>query len=311
MIYRAQKHSLIEPNHRSSEADISYLQGLRSHKLELVKSEVSLEAPPSFLTNTPLGEAIAPSQEKTISHGETSVRKKQPSRRTQKPTWLLEELSFTMNKMSLAGLVFGLMVLGTLFFVIGFLAAVATLGTNTKPTHPSWSSLNSAPPQMQAAIAGGTGLVGQVAGKLLRDEATKLQSKMGGGVLAGAITQHVPAPLQPFAQQAQNRFSAMAQQNINRAFNPVLSATRPTNRLVSHGATPGAASPFAPHQGYQPQPQAPQGYPTQNAYPAPAPVYPNAQQAYTPAPRYNAAPQRGYAPPPQGYGPAPSGYPHH
>ncbi|HCU06448.1 MAG TPA: hypothetical protein DIC42_02540, partial [Holosporales bacterium] len=41
-----------------------------------------------------------------------------------KKDWTTEELNFSMNKISMAGLIFGLMFLGSLFFLIGFLVAV-------------------------------------------------------------------------------------------------------------------------------------------------------------------------------------------
>lgn len=41
-----------------------------------------------------------------------------------KKNWTTEELHFSMNKISMAGLIFGLMFLGSLFFLIGFLVAV-------------------------------------------------------------------------------------------------------------------------------------------------------------------------------------------
>lgn len=43
-------------------------------------------------------------------------------------TWIKEELNFSMNKISMAGLLFGLMFLGSVFFLIGFLVAVNLYG---------------------------------------------------------------------------------------------------------------------------------------------------------------------------------------
>lgn len=43
-------------------------------------------------------------------------------------TWIKEELNFSMNKISMAGLLFGLMFLGSIFFLIGFLVAVNLYG---------------------------------------------------------------------------------------------------------------------------------------------------------------------------------------
>ncbi len=301
MIFRAKKNSLLEVQNRSLDSDIAYLHGLRNHKLELVKSQVSQDAPPSFLTNTPLGETLKSPKAPSNFPSESIVKKKQPSKKIQKTTWLLEELSFTMNKMSLAGLVFGLMVLGTLFFVIGFLAAVATLGTNSKQTHHSWATLSSGP---GAAAGAATGLAGRIAGKLIRDEAVKLEAKMGGGALGGVITQHVPAPLQPFAQQAQNRFASMGQQGINRVATPLIAGVRGPQRFAAPAPTPGAASPFAPRPSFQ-QPPLPQRPAAPVAYPPP--TYP-APQPYTSPSRTAPSAQNRYAP--QGYPPPPTGSVH-
>jgi len=38
--------------------------------------------------------------------------------------WIKQELTFSMNKISITGLIFGLMLLGSIFFLIGFLVAV-------------------------------------------------------------------------------------------------------------------------------------------------------------------------------------------
>lgn len=296
VIYRAPKSPYIELPDSLKEADGSYLQGLRNHKLELVKSEVSQEAPPSFLTKTPLGQPLEPAKNQSILHNEPSAHKKRPPKKNQQAPWLSQELSFTMNKMSLAGMVFGLMVLGTLFFVIGFLAAVATLGPTPQATqHNSWATVNGP----TGAGAAGGGLVGRIAGKLIHDEAIKLESKVGGGVLGGAITQHVPPALQPFAQQAQNKFAMAAQQNINRAANPMITGVRGPSRIAPQPAAI-PTSPFAPHPTNQPSLQ--QGYPMAGPYQSVPP------QPYAPPPNYGPPAPRGYNPPPPGYGMPAPGY---
>jgi hypothetical protein len=48
--------------------------------------------------------------------------------------WMKEELYFSMNKISLAGLFFGLMFLGSIFFLIGFLVAVNLYGNKPSPS---------------------------------------------------------------------------------------------------------------------------------------------------------------------------------
>lgn len=46
-------------------------------------------------------------------------------------SWLEEEVPFSMNKISIFGLIFGLMFMGALFFLTGFLAAVSMLGLSS------------------------------------------------------------------------------------------------------------------------------------------------------------------------------------
>lgn len=119
-----------------------------------------------------------------------------------------------MNKVSLAGLIFGLTIIGSLFFVIGFLAAVATFGTGSfaAPT-TSWASANG--PDKKNGAAGALGkFAGAVGGKLLHDRVVHLQSKLGGGALSKVVN-HIPPSLQPFAVQAQNHLAIKSQQRIN------------------------------------------------------------------------------------------------
>ncbi|MDP2193139.1 MAG: hypothetical protein Q8K36_01235, partial [Alphaproteobacteria bacterium] len=50
--------------------------------------------------------------------------------------WTNEELNFSMNKISMAGLIFGLMFLGSIFFLIGFLVAVNLYDQKPDPLCP-------------------------------------------------------------------------------------------------------------------------------------------------------------------------------
>ncbi|WP_032113700.1 hypothetical protein [Candidatus Paracaedibacter symbiosus] len=161
---------------------------------------------PKFLTGGPL------LQSADLEISRQQLGKAGSSRRSRIAltyNWLLEELSFSMNKISLAGLIFGLMVLGSLFFVIGFLAAVATFGTGRSSSSTSWASANQ---EHKGSTAVGK-LAGTVGGKLLRDEVIKVESKLGGGALSKVVN-HVPPALQPFAAQAQNQLAIKSQQHI-------------------------------------------------------------------------------------------------
>jgi hypothetical protein len=118
-----------------------------------------------------------------------------------------------MSKMSLAGLIFGLTILGGLFFLIGFLAAIASFGTSGSATPTTWASANT------SVKAGGAADViskfaGSVGGKLIHDQVIHLQAKLGGGALSKVVN-HIPPSLQPFAVQAQNHLAIKSQQHIN------------------------------------------------------------------------------------------------
>ncbi len=65
--------------------------------------------------NTQRHERVKPKKEQTTIYNFLERFKKD---------WTTEELNFSMNKISMAGLIFGLMFLGSLFFLIGFLVAV-------------------------------------------------------------------------------------------------------------------------------------------------------------------------------------------
>lgn len=220
--------------------------------------------------------------------------------------WLLEELSFSMNKISLAGLIIGLMVLGSLFFVIGFLAAVATFGTGNTASPTTWASANSAQQGTSSAIGKFAESVG---GKLLHDQVIKIESKLSGGALSKVINQ-VPPSLQPFATQAQNRLAIRAQQQVNslpgvaagafadRTFGsaqrmpPSGQAAGASSQEFARASLPAAPTPpaFAPRQQQQQQGAQPQyrpypGQPQQQPYiiaPAPPPQQPQRYQQMPP-----------------------------
>lgn len=167
------------------------------------------EAPiPEFLTSGPLLKS------RNLEVNRQQLGKKPLSSRHSRLgytyNWLLEELSFSMNKISLAGLIVGLMVLGSLFFVIGFLAAIATFGTGGGTSPTTWASANSQPQGSPSAIGKFAEAVG---GKLLHDQAIKIESRLGGGALSKVVS-HVPPSLQPFAAQAQNQLAIKAQQQV-------------------------------------------------------------------------------------------------
>lgn len=184
-----------------------------------------------------------------------------------------------MNKISLAGLVFGLMVLGSLFFVIGFLSAIATFGTGSTSTPPSWANINQAASDSQNAFGK---LAGAIGGKLLHDQAIKLESKLGGGALA-KVVHAVPPSLQPFAAQAQNHLALKAQQGISGLSANIQNGGFGPRRFgaAHYGNTPR----------YQPQSPLPApAIPQRKVPPAFAP-HPQ-QQQYAGQPLYRVSPQQ-------------------
>lgn len=229
--------------------------------------------------------------------------------------WIYEEISFSMNKLSLFGLVFGLMILGALFFTMGFLVAVATLNhrtTQQAQQQGTWSTANVAPqqpgimaqpgsPPPQPAVASppqpaaphaapGGKAPGGIVGSILQRETLKIESKLGGGAVSGALS-HVPAPLQPFAVHAQNRATARVQGNVAGAAGAVSSGQYPGTPVPNQPQGPQAGPQYpqplepqpyggtvGPQQSYAPPPppQQPQYAPPPpaGAYGAPSPLYP-------------------------------------
>ncbi|CAO4841349.1 MAG: hypothetical protein CNLJKLNK_01117 [Holosporales bacterium] len=70
-------------------------------------------------------------------------------------TWINQELNFSMNKISVAGLLFGLMFLGSVFFLIGFLVAFNLYSHNTGNTAVTQVYRSVMP--SQTAVISGTG----------------------------------------------------------------------------------------------------------------------------------------------------------
>lgn len=259
-------------------------------------SSKQLESPiPNFLSGGPL-----------LQSRELKIKRQQLGKKPQSSrhshfgyayNWLLEELSFSMNKISLAGLIVGLMVLGSLFFIIGFLAAIATFGTGGTASPTTWASANSQQQSHPSAIGKFAEAVG---GKLIHDQAIKVESRLGGGALSKVVN-HVPPSLQPFALQAQNQLAIRSQQQIDGLPGAMQGA------FSSH--TFGSAQ-HAPHArnnpNYQPQSSTGSQLPPRQASPAFAPQQQHHLQQ-GPQPQYRPYPGQAQATPqllnPQNYQP--------
>jgi hypothetical protein len=276
-------------------------------------SSVSHSPPPSFLTKTPLGTSNEEAVEFTPrhelpanrqryegmkptlpSHRQTFEQAKQAPEKLKKKTnwlkksaevhkrvskngivhrWVYEEVGLSMSKMSIMSMVLGLLFLGILFFIIGFLAAVATLktqeGGKAHSSQSAWQASNKPAhdqPGVSDALGGiAAGMGGRFVNQTLNKEFQPLNSAIG------KVAKVVPAPLQPFARYGINTGRLQAKEGV-----------RQVNPFVPHGRRVAAQQPYgsvqpqpqlqqqyamAQPQGYPLSNSAPQGYPQQMAFP--------------------------------------------
>lgn len=179
---------------------------------------------------------------------------------TFKHQWIDEELFFTMNKLSLLGLVITLMFLGTLFFLSGFLMAVNLYGIGDPKGQAQMASLNQPHTPTPGYIQGRhQPTVVKGAAKVAPQYAT-----MGGVAM-------VPQP----------RLPSNVQQNKK-----VQHAAYPPQQSVAAPVYPSQQ--YVQHHPYPPQMPVPQNMNGYAAYPAHVPV--------AAAPGYNPA-YAGSAPP--------------
>lgn len=181
-----------------------------------------------------------------------------------------------MSKMSIIGLILGLLFLGALFFIIGFLAAVSTLESKEEEhsPHPTWHTSNSNLHHEESKGKKGGKLAG-IVGKLIGKEASK--------ALKGASSV-IPKPLLPFARHGIK--SAHSEiRHVGRQFNPF----HPHGR----GAMPDPQynpEPQPYYGGYDPHQQGAPSQPYVAPYTQPYGP-PSAQENYQHPPTF---PQEGY-----------------
>lgn len=229
----------------------------------------------------------------------------------------LEELAIIMSKMSLFGLFLILTLLGSVFFGVGFLAAVSNVqekGNN----NPSWQ-------QASACHTGNDGsgkpnpflkAASGIASTLVDQKVASIESKLGGGAL-NKVIEKVPPSLQPFALQMQNKFAQQSQSVVSSGGRAIKGGFKPSR----FGGTPpppppaqiASTTPSAYHQVFgSPQPQQQTGpaqpaslqklSPAQMSFQQAGHVYDKA--VAPPAPM----PQQGYAQPMYAQQPQPNGY---
>ncbi|MCE3231314.1 MAG: hypothetical protein K0R52_1242 [Alphaproteobacteria bacterium] len=174
--------------------------------------------------------------------------------------WVYEEVRLSMSKMSIMSLVLGLLFLGTLFFIIGFLAAVATLKQDDAGhARSAWQASNT---QAQGGQGGRKlgAMVGSAGSSLVGNEVHKQLAPLGK--VMGTASAAVPRPLQPFA-----RYGVGSAQTEVRSVGKQVNPFMPYRRI--------GASEQQTYGGVQQQPSgAPQGYPASQGQPYGFPATP-------------------------------------
>lgn len=180
-----------------------------------------------------------------------------------------QEHVITMSKMSLFGLISGLMLLGVLFFMAGFLVALGTLEhpkPQAAPPPSSWGDMNSSP------TAASTGAQSQK-----RIFASMAQQQVSQA--STAAMKFVPKPLQPFAQPLKS-------QGTNTVQGAIVGKKTKSRPLPQPDQQPSGPMPVDMQQQTQ-EPQQP--WPQQAYMPPPAAAYvspPPAMYSPPPYPQY-------------------------
>lgn len=156
---------------------------------------------PDFaMRNSPVYEQ---EDEQFFNHNRNRLERRQVSRRQAsfKDRWIDEELTFSMNKLSLVSLVCGLMLLGVLFFITGFLVALSTV-VPKQPEQPTsaaiWAAGNAHPnaSHHQQASSRLEHRASGFAGNATANEAARVESKVGS---------NLPAPFQYFVAKGEGQ----------------------------------------------------------------------------------------------------------
>jgi hypothetical protein len=168
-------------------------------------------------------------------------------------SWIYKEIWFVMNKLSITGLVIGLMFLGAVFFATGFLAAYKTLPSQQQDDRSSWQAAND---QHKKPGSGTSPATLKLAESLGQKYVSRLAKISPGGHM-----EHVPAALQPFAYHSQNIVSSRVQGNVYQAGDRTKNSVQ---QMMS--GQPSHSQPPAMPQNY-PQPVNQQPMPQQYAQP--------------------------------------------
>lgn len=226
--------------------------------------------------------------------------------------WVFQEFWFVMNKLSLFGLMMGMMFLGAVFFGVGFLTAYKTLPDEANDSKNAWHHANAGQSAASTQLA-------QFAGSYAQDVALGAAGKAMN--IVGKATDKLPPSLKPFSNYASSKLSQkmmggagaateLAKQNTQKIMSghggvggnpynaPGQSQDQSSGQMGEQGRfQQGGQGAYVPQayptaqQQYQPQ-----AYPQQQQQPQ---VYgPQAQQPYyTQQPQMQYAQQPAYVPP--------------
>lgn len=203
--------------------------------------------------------------------------------------WIIQEFWFAMNKLSIVGLVTGLMFLGAIFFGVGFLTAYQTLPAPTVAQESvAWEQgiqrYGPASHQQQAQqgpLPGNTivaGLAGGVIGNQVHNVASNHMGRLSGAM--GSVQSKIPAPFQPFVNYGTTRVN----HNVAaQTYQATQFSTDQTKHLFSPQGLARPQSSFAPPPA-QPLPGIPQAYAGQPRQPIQPQGYnnPNQTRAHSP-----------------------------
>lgn len=114
--------------------------------------------------------------------------------------WVFQEFWFVMNKLSIFGLMMGMMFLGMIFFGVGFLTAYKTLPSESSEGKGAWHHANK-----NAGMSQFASVAGNVAGNYVEDAAMGAAGKAMNVV--GKATSKLPPALQPFSNYASAKIS--------------------------------------------------------------------------------------------------------
>lgn len=202
-------------------------------KLGLIQQEIATLPPPDFLISKPLESKNPEEEQKPFQRKRLKEKKENPVNFFKRLLhWCYEELSFTMSKISVFGLVIGLMLLGALLFVGGFLIAFSQYSPHPPAPQSAWATANNH--VQQTTYPGGQeGHPNQhqgihhgphrrnIAVGIANNEIRSRTSGITSHLNLQRFNSHVPAPLAPFSNYANSAVSSNVQGTVRGATNQI------------------------------------------------------------------------------------------